>query len=372
MGDYSESWRTNLAPFTFGNLRSNNISSDKRSVQGDFLPNLCTVQAVFHLILVGELLAIALTVFSGGVVNFDWHRLGMLSMLIQWIILTSAASLCPLRPWFKRQSPVVAGAASYSIVLAITVVYSTVGGMLPGFGRSQGTGLTLDLLLTNLLLAAVFAGIMLRYFYLQQQLQNQQKAELNARIQALQARIRPHFLFNSMNSIASLIAIDPDTAEDMVVDLSDLFRASLSEPGLIPLTRELELCRRFVAIEQIRIGERLEVQWDLDELPEAVIPSLLLQPLIENAIYHGIQPLPGGGRVSVSVKADAGGCKIEVNNPVGDKSQAVNKGNGLALENIQHRLEAHYGRKAHMQVHAEAQSYRVCIVFPLQPPVLVH
>lgn len=320
----------------------------------------------------GELLSIALTVVEGGVVNFSWNRLGVLSMLIQWIVLTSAASLCPLRPWFKRQRPMVAGIVSYTIVLAITVLYSVLGGMLPGYGAVGGAGVTLDLLLTNLLLAAVFAGIVLRYFYLQQQLQNQQRAELNARIQALQARIRPHFLFNSMNSIASLIAIDPEAAEDMVVDLSELFRASLSEPGLIPLSKELELCRRFVAIEQMRIGERLHVMWDIDELAGAMIPSLLLQPLIENAIYHGIQPLPAGGTVEIYVKAQGADCSVKVVNPVGDNSQSSSKGNGLALENIQHRLEAHYGRRAKMNVLAQSQTYVVCVTFPAQPPVVVH
>lgn len=345
---------------------------DKRPIQGDFLPNLCSVQAVFHLILVGELLAIALTVVTGGVVSFDWHRLGMLSMLIQWIVLTSAACLCPLRPWFRRQRPMLAGAISYAMVLGITMLYSALGAMLPGFGRAQGTGVSADLLLTNFMLAAVFAGIVLRYFYLQQQLQNQQRAELTARIQALQARIRPHFLFNSMNSIASLIAIDPDAAEDMVVDLSELFRASLSEPGLIPLARELELCRRFVAIEQIRIGDRLSVVWDVDELPDAVIPSLLLQPLIENAIYHGIQPLAAGGTVDISVKADGPMCKVRVVNPLGDPSQATNKGNGLALENIRRRLEAHYGHKAQMSVESESNRYCVWVSFPTQPPVILH
>lgn len=310
-----------------------------------------------------------MTVIENGVVQFNWQRLGVLSMLIQWIVLTSAASLCPLRPWFRRQRPTVAGAVSYMIVLAVTVVYSVLGGLLPGYG--SGVGVTPDLLLTNLVLAAVFAGIVLRYFYLQQQLQNQQKAELTARIQALQARIRPHFLFNSMNSIASLIAIDPEAAEDMVVDLSELFRASLSEPGLIPLAQEIELCRRFVAIEQIRIGERLRVDWDVDELPDVLIPSLLLQPLIENAIYHGIQPLAAGGTVDICVKSQGVNCSIKVVNPVGDHSQETNQGNGLALQNIQHRLDAHYGSRAQMTVMAQMQTYTVCVTFPAQPPAVL-
>lgn len=343
------------------------INTSRRTFRGDFLPDLCTVQAVFHLILVGELLAIALTVVHGGVVDFNWNRLGVLSMLIQWIVLTSAACLCPLRPWFRRQHPMVAGVISYLLVLGITVLYTVVG----AFIQDLDGPFPWDQLLTNLMLAAVFAGIVLRYFYLQQQLRNQQQAELTARIQALQARIRPHFLFNSMNSIASLIAIDQDAAEKMVVDLSELFRASLSEPGLIPLENELELCRRFVAIEQIRIGDRLQVEWDLDHMPEAKVPSLLLQPLIENAIYHGIQPLLEGGTVTIAVKRVGSHCRIQVRNPIGDTQQASNKGNGMALENIRHRLEAHYGAKGELQVQATASFYEVTVEFPAVPPAVV-
>ncbi len=342
------------------------ISTSGRNFKGDFLPNLCTVQAVFHLILVGELLAIALTVVQSGVLEFSWNRLGVLSMLIQWIVLASAACLCPLRPWFKRRHPMVAGLVSYVLVLCITVLFSVLGGLL----QAPSPELNWDQLLTNLMLAAVFAGIVLRYFYLQQQLRNQQQAELNARIQALQARIRPHFLFNSMNSIASLIDFDPQAAEKMVVDLSELFRASLSDPGLIPLERELELCRRFIAIEQMRIGDRLQVSWDVDAMPEAMVPSLLLQPLIENAIYHGIQPLLEGGTVAIWVKAAGSQCQIRVRNPVGDKRQQSNRGNGLALDNIRHRLDAHYGAKGSLTVDAGAAYYEVVVVFPRVPPAV--
>lgn len=335
------------------------INRTIQSFKGDFLPNLCTVQAVFHLILVGELLAIALTVFASGVLIFDWNTLGVISMLIQWIVLSSAACLCPLRPWLRKVRSVVAGLVCYTLVLLITVVYSAVGYW--AFGEY---GVTLDGILRNLMLAAVFAGIVLRYFYLQQQLRNQQQAELNARIQALQARIRPHFLFNSMNSIASLIDFDPQAAEKMVVDLSALFRASLSEPGLISLEKELELCQRFVAIEQMRIGERLRVEWHLPEKMDCLIPSLLLQPLVENAVYHGIQPLPEGGVVVITVELTDSTCHIRVLNPVGDKSQQTNKGNGMALENIRHRLDAHYPGQGTLGVKVDDSSYQVDVRFP--------
>lgn len=318
------------------------------------------------MILVGELLAIALTVAQEGVLEFNWNRLGVISILIQWVVLAGAACLCPLRPWFRRQHPMVAGLVSYLMVLIITVFFSAIGAMM----QAEAGEPNWDLLLTNFMLAAVFAGIVLRYFYLQQQLRNQQQAELTARIQALQARIRPHFLFNSMNSIASLIDFDPAAAEKMVVDLSELFRASLSDPGLIPLERELELCRRFVAIEQMRIGDRLQVSWEVDPIRDAVVPSLLLQPLIENAIYHGIEPLVEGGVVTISVKVTGPICEIRVLNPMGDKRQSSSKNNGMALDNIRHRLDAHYGKKGGLEVEATSEHYQVRVRFPTQPPVI--
>lgn len=331
--------------------------------RGDFLPDLCTVQAVFHLVLVGELLAIALTLFDRGLVNFNWHLLGLLSMLIQWIMLCSAACLCPLRPWLRRRSPLQAGLASYLVVLVITLAFS----FLSSFAQDDARHF-LDRMLTHLLIAAVFAGIVLRYFYLQQQLRNQQQAELNARIQALQARIRPHFLFNSMNSIASLIDYDPIAAERLIVDLCELFRASLNEPGLVPLQQEIDLCERFIGIEQTRLGSRLKVEWQMAHVPDTEIPGLLLQPLIENAIVHGIQPLRDGGIIRIHIEEVVETCRIQITNPIGTGARRTAKGHGLALDNIRHRLRAHFGKQASMTASMDEDQYQVVLILPVQRP----
>ena len=327
---------------------------------GDFLPNLCSIQGVFALVLVGALLSLALVLVDDGLRDFEWNRLGVISLLVEWIILFSAACLCPLRPWFKRQSSVLAGCISYGVVLAVTLLFSALGQMV------QYPGAEPDLwgLATNLLIAAVFAGVVLRYFFLQQQLQNQQQAELHARVQALQSRIHPHFLFNSMNSIASLIGSQPALAERMVEDLSGLFRASLSELALIPLEKELDLCHRFVRIEQLRLGDRLRVRWQLPEsVPQTLkIPGLLLQPLIENAIYHGVQPLPEGGEVMVTLTLEDGDCAISVTNPARGDSTLI--GNGLALDNIRLRLAAHYGARGELLIAAAENNFTVIMRFP--------
>ncbi len=342
------------------------MSTTLPAERGDFLPNLCTVQAVFHLVLVGELLAIALTLFDRGLINFNWHLLGLLSMLIQWIMLCSAACLCPLRPWLRRRSPLQAGLASYLVVLIITLFFS----VLSSFAQDD-TSHFLDRVLSHLLIAAVFAGIVLRYFYLQQQLRNQQQAELNARIQALQARIRPHFLFNSMNSIASLIDYDPASAERLIVDLCELFRASLNEPGLVPLQQEIDLCERFISIEQTRLGARLKVDWQTTHIPDTEIPGLLLQPLIENAIVHGIQPLRDGGTIRIHIEEIAETCRIQITNPIGSGAQRTAKGHGLALDNIRHRLRAHFGKQASMTASMDDDQYQVELILPLQKPKAV-
>lgn len=340
------------------------IHSSGKLPQHDFLPDLCTGQAVFHLVIVGQLLAIALTVAGISAQGLSWYRFGLISMMVQWVVLASAASLCPLRGWFRSQSPELAGGVSYSIVLLITVAFSVVG----VFVQANGGDVSWHIVYGNTIIAAVFAGVVLRYFYLQQQLRNQQQSELEARIQALQSRIRPHFLFNSMNSIASLIEVEPQLAERMIEDLSDLFRASLSEPGLVPLSQELDLCKRFGRIEQLRLGDRLTINWNITGNIEGVdTPSLLLQPLVENAIYHGVQPLPEGGVVDVDVHVTAGEVRLSVSNPLPQEhpSHRKTQGNGIALDNMKRRLEAYYGSKARTFIVAQAGRFSVQLQLPV-------
>lgn len=321
------------------------------------------MQAVFALILVGELLAFALVLVDHGFPRFKWLHFGAVSFLTQWIILASAACLCPLRPWFRRQNGLVAGTVSYSIVLSMTALFTLLGQWFGGDTLPQNR----MILAENLVIAAVFAGVVLRYFYLQQQLHNREQAELQSRIQALQSRIRPHFLFNSMNSIASLIETDPKAAEKMVVDLAQLFRASLSEAVVVPLEDEITLCKQFVSIEKTRLGQRLTVDWTIDlhdSRPD--IPSLLLQPLLENAIYHGIQPLAEGGVVTVDVAAKGGEVALCVRNPVAALSTAARRqSNGIALENIRRRLQAHFGERAFMRCRRENNEFIVAIRYPV-------
>lgn len=351
-----------------------------KSPSGDFLPNLCNPQSVLLLVLVAELIAILLTLNASFLPRFSWDSLALYSFQIQWISLISALLICRLRPWLRRWTPVQAGLASYSIVLITTLIMSVAGQyLLQGFGTgmfARGQVFVLDAwqLFNNLVTSAILAGITLRYLYLQQQLRNQQQAELHARIQALQSRIRPHFLFNSMNSIASLISSDPDLAERVIEDLAELFRASLAEPTLIPLEREITLCRRYLEIEQLRLGKRLIVDWQIQTSTDEIkIPSLMLQPLVENAIFHGIEPMPKGGTVGIKISHAKNQLMIAITNPYPlvkklpqqAQTPSQDRHNRMALDNIRHRLQVHYGNAARLSSSEEQGVFTTYIFCPL-------
>ena len=318
--------------------------------------------AIFFLVLVGELLAVILSVAETGLRQFSWHIFAMVSLYTTWVMLLSVGLLCNLRPWLQRFSgPVLAG-LSYSLVLIVALIVSVVSQTLL---NPLADSLDFMQISSEVLIAAVVAGIAGRYFFVQQQLREQQKAELTARLEALQARIRPHFLFNSMNSIASLISTDADAAENLVLDLSDLFRASMSNKLQVPLAEEISFGQRYLRIEQARLAGRLKVNWQLAKECDSVqLPALLLQPLLENAVYHGIQPISEGGEVGVLVEQVDSNCRIRITNPV----PAVGKtqqGNQMALPNIRYRIEAMYGGKAQFFAQQQGNEFIVELSVPM-------
>ena len=193
------------------------------------------------------------------------------------------------------------------------------------------------------------------------------RAEARSLINALQARIRPHFLFNSMNTIAALTRSSPKLAEEAVEDLADLFRATLKDSERpLRLKEELELSRMYQRIEALRLGDRLEVSWDVAALPmRAIVPSLTIQPLLENAIYHGIEPLDGGGTVTVHGRVENGDIVLTVANPIPpDGRRTTRDGNQTAVENIRQRLLLAYGERGRMDVESSDDRYTVTLRFP--------
>jgi two-component system sensor histidine kinase AlgZ len=220
-------------------------------------------------------------------------------------------------------------------------------------------------LLRNVCIGFVVTAVALRYFYVTHEWRRNIEMQAAARVHALQARIRPHFLFNSMNTIASLTRSDPVLAEQTVQDLADLFRASLSDQrNTITLEEECEVARTYQRIEQLRLGERLSVDWKIDSLPRnALVPGLMLQPLLENAIYHGIEPQADGGTVTVTGELASGLITIVVRNPVGE-GQNEREGNRLALANIRERLGLMYGRQGLVKSGRYDAEYIVTLRFP--------
>lgn len=325
------------------------------------VPNLCTAPAISLLVLFGELLVVVL-LFAG---ELSWMRLALLSLFVQWVALLSAAALCLCRPLLLRLRLVPGALAAFALALLVTFAVGLTADRVIA-GTVLGAPVEWMPIIRQLVIASVIAALALRYFYVQQQLRLQEQAELRARIQALQSRIRPHFLFNSMNIIASLIETDPATAESVVEDLSELFRASLNEAGnQVPLEDELALCERYVRIEALRLGERLHLDWQVEPVPGGVrIPLLTLQPLVENAIYHGIQPLPEGGTIGVRVWFQGGRANVEISNPVPD-AVVQSQGNRMALENIRTRLAVLYGSRAELHSEVRGGRYAALLRFPV-------
>lgn len=334
-----------------------------------FLPNFCNVNVIFMLILLVELMALVLT-SAPATINF-WDQLAFISMLMLWIGLLNAAVLCKARHWLNAL-PCQAGIlSSFILMMSVSLAFCLI--IIAINNRLMLDNLTSPLgdyfLARILLISAVIYAVLLRYFYVQQQWKIHIQAHSKAEIQALRARIRPHFLFNSMNTIASLITFSPEKAEKAVVDLSDLFRASLREQNTNTLNDELELTKSYLDIESLRLDERLNIEWDVDQnLVETEVPALCLQPLVENAIYHGIEPLPNGGIISVSAKQKNNKLELSVSNPLGNGAMLKHDGNHMAQQNIQQRINLVYGDDGSFTIMETETSYSVILVIPLETP----
>jgi len=343
------------------------------TVSGEFfVPDLCGPRPVFVMVMLAELLVLVHALASSTLPRFDWDLLAIGSLFVQWVVLLSAAMLCLSRNLFSRMSLFLAATGCLFIIVLVTAASSYLAQQFyPQFSMAFSGGIWSAgngawWILRNISLAIILGGIALRYFYLQQQLQLREKSELQARLDSLRSRIRPHFLFNTMNSIASLIATQPDAAERAVEDLSELFRASLQENNRIgTVADELRLCELYLGIEQLRLGERLKVEWQIDTpVRDEAMPSLILQPLIENAVYHGIAQLPEGGAIAINVRRTQGFLLAEIDNPIPEHS-THSQGHHMALSNIEQRLEALFGQEASLTATRGKAHYHIKLRYPL-------
>jgi two-component system sensor histidine kinase AlgZ len=213
------------------------------------------------------------------------------------------------------------------------------------------------------LLSATAAALLLGYFRLRTQALS--PALQDARLQALQARIRPHFLFNTINAVLSIVRTDPKRAETALEDMSDLFRMAMARTGdLVPLRQEVALSRQYLALEQLRLGGRLKVSWHTEGMPDdALLPPLILQPLLENAVYHGIEPLAEGGTIDIRLTCEGNDLHLGIYNPRQIRGDC-HEGNKMALVNIRERLSLQFDIEASYKVEAGGDFYRVQITLP--------
>ena len=315
-----------------------------------------------------QLLALVLVLGAAGLMADFWERLGLLSLYIQILVLGSSAALCLLRPALNRLDPRLTAGLAWGVMLGVIAgVAWAIEGLIPADeGLLPADGLS-GLRIRSLGIGAIVGALLLRYLYLHHLWRRQVEAEAEARFQGLQARIRPHFLFNSLNTIANVLHKDPALAEALLQDLADLLHASLAQERLSTLAEELELARHYLRLERQRLGHRLNIAWDLEDLPgEAPLPHLTLQPLVENAVYHGIQPSSNLGFIRIAGRFRRGRVNLSVRNslPGADETGRSGAGNRMALDNVRQRLEALYpglGRIVEARIEGD---YQVRLVFP--------
>lgn len=338
-----------------------------------FLPDFCHIRIVFAVIIIAELLAFVLTLATPSVRGGDWGYLSLVSIYIQWIALSSTAILCWLRPRLARLSDEGAALAVFALLLATTALFSELAFQVSqrfGHGALTISMSHLEFFSRNVAICAIASLLTLRYFYLQHRLKRNIEAENQYRLQALQARIRPHFLFNALNTIASLIRRQPQRAEAAVEDLADLFRHTLnSADARLPFATEVEIARRYLDMEQLRLGERLRVEWHIAAIPaNAALPSLTLQPLLENAICHGIEPISRGGAIRVNGHRRGKRLELTITNPLPDPEQASRRhGLHIALDNTRQRLLAHFEEDGKLTTEQHGHQFEVKLRFPYQP-----
>ncbi|HUG22561.1 sensor histidine kinase [Piscinibacter sp.] len=236
------------------------------------------------------------------------------------------------------------------------------------FGWALGWSTGLDLFDTGHWLAPALAGAAMAasiFQWLRLRAQAKLPADTTAKLAELQSRIRPHFLFNTLNTALSLVRLDPARAEGVLEDLAELFRVALTDTGeSVTLAEEVELAQRYLAIEQIRFGDRLQVSWELDaEAGAARVPPLLLQPLVENAVRHGVEPAPEGGLIRVRTRMKMGRAVVSIVNTV--SQEPSRPGNGIALRNVRERLRLMHDVAAQFDTRRDRDVFRVQIVVPI-------
>ncbi|PVZ87710.1 alginate biosynthesis protein [Serratia sp. S1B] len=332
-------------------------------------------QHLIELFAASSILAMVLMLAEAGTWQaMNWGHVLQYLLYIYWVILAFIVVIQKIQPKINHLNHVVVFTFAFfllqGIVLLTTIFLNALLLMLHFGWRQLGDWHQLfDHAGLHLSYGVLMGAFSLRYLYIRDQWLKQQHSELQARIQAMQARIQPHFLFNSLNSVVSLIAVDPDKAEDMLINLSRLFRVSFQELKLVSLAEELQICRQYIAIEQIRLRDRLQMDWrlpDIQALQYIQIPVLSLQPLLENSIFHGVEKISSPCKISLLVEILDRQVNIVITNPYLQEQQGQRQGNGIALENVKQRLRAYYGDAAYIQCFSGQGIFTTILTYPYQ------
>jgi len=336
------------------------------SGQQRWLMDLSQPLAVFTVVVITQMVVL---VYSLSFIDFNLaylNQLAVLSFMAQILAIILVLMLILFRPQLNRLTALTGVVLVLLFTSVLTIGLTT---FLVWVDRVLMFNYVVDGLMTvvKVWVATVLTMVLLlRYFYVQNQWQQQIKALAEAQMNALQARIKPHFLYNSLNSIASLIAIDPAAAEQAVMDLSGLFRKAFTQrqQNMARLEKELEWVNQYLAIERLRLADRLQYQQQVDHsLLNQRIPLLTIQPLIENAVIHGIAHLADGGCINLTIERYNQHMKITVENPIDDSR--IKSGCGTALDNIKTRLALHYGQEASLSTSRSTAYFKAQVMIPL-------
>lgn len=327
-----------------------------------FFAALFTERGVLATLVVVQVIATILA-FAPTAAQDIWIRLGVISLFLQLTFLLSLTWLFLLRFILKNYSHFIQSLSLFASLFLTTLLMSL---MLTGLAQSyieiaNPAVFIFQNLLIVLLVACLFIQFLTIYFEKQQQTNALARAELDA----LQARIRPHFLYNSLNTAAELTHYDPDAAEQAILALAALSQAALKVGKSVPLAAEITLTKQYISLESWRFGERLKVNWQLPEsLPEISIPCLTLQPIIENAVCHGVEPALNGAQICVQIHVSNQSLTFIIENQISTQLQK-RTGNGMALDNIRQRLILYYQNNAQLTTTSRDGIFRVKLVLPL-------
>lgn len=295
-----------------------------------------------------------------------WIYFGIASLVLQWVALLSLGMLYLGRKSLDTFTP---QRIAWWAVFAMLLASHALGAML-WLAIPELREVPIQKLLTQwlqflgiLIVVGLFSVIAFQNHWQSRRLQLRAK---QAELDALRARVNPHFLFNTLNTATALVHDQPDQAERTLLDLSDLFRAALSGRDVTSIEQELDLTRRYLEIESLRLGDRLSVQWRLPAtIPALYMPTLTLQALAENAIHHGIEHRQEGGTISIEVETDSNGVILRVTNPLAREKPGIHAGHQVGLSASQARIDAMTAGQGKLQAREEAGNFIVEIILPL-------